>query len=327
MSERRYDTSDEKRDILNGLEFFVSSEDPNLVNPKEIKDLMDKLELRDKMPFIYNLISDLCRSRKRGLTKDEFIQYLEEKMFDSESREGIRTLYNVFTDCSEPLPMTNFCRTARQLGDNEKDQELKELLENADMTGKELTYEEFYDIMKSEGGNENKENLSSSKKNRPYSRKNYEKQENEEPPEEKNSGRYSYRNKKSPENSMTNEENDPKNTYSYKRVKVEQTKNEKPYTYVDEKHEPVEEQVEKKIVITEIITSEKAVELPPNEVRYKYSSRRDQDKEPENNTDKNEGSESKRYHRRYRDTNRSNEQKNEPAVTYTRFRRRFQNNQ
>jgi Ca2+-binding EF-hand superfamily protein len=326
MSQRRYDTTDDINDILNGLEFFVSSEDPNLVNPKEIKDLMDKLELRDKMPFIYNLISDLCRSRKRGLTKDEFIKYLEEKLSDSESREGIRTLYDVFTDSSEPLPMTNFCRTARQLGDNEKDQELKELLENADMTGKELTFDEFYDIMKSEGGNNNRENEGSSRKNKPYSRKNYGKQENEEPSEEKNSGRYSYRNKKSPDNSMANEDNEQKNTYSYKRVKVEQTKNVKP-NYVEEKHQPFEEQVEKKIVVTEIITSEKEVELPPNEARYKYLNRKEQNKEEENNADKNEGSESKRYHRRYRDSNRSNEQKNEPNVTYTRFRRRFKNNQ
>ena len=75
-------------------------------------------------------------------------------MNDPESKEGIRTYYDVFTDSKdELLPMTNFGRTAREIGDNEKDQELKELLENADMTGRELTFDEFYDIMKSEKPN------------------------------------------------------------------------------------------------------------------------------------------------------------------------------
>ena len=57
MSTKRYDTNPEKDLILEGLDFFVSSENPDLINPNEIKTLMDKLELKDKMTFIYNLIS------------------------------------------------------------------------------------------------------------------------------------------------------------------------------------------------------------------------------------------------------------------------------
>ena len=119
--------------------------------------------------------------------------------------------------------MTNFCQTARQIGDTEKDQELKELLENADITGRDLIFDEFYEIMKND-----KEPYRSYKKIKPkndnlytnkYTRKYYGKQEKEEP-SEKNSKRSSYRNKKSTENN----DNEPKG-YNYKRVKVEQTKN------------------------------------------------------------------------------------------------------
>ena len=289
MIERRYDTEQEKKEILTSLDFFISSDNPDLVNVKEIKDLMDKLELKDKMPFIYNIIDSLCSNRdirrKGGLTKDEFIQYLDEKMSDAESREGISTLYDVFTDPnSDTLPMTNFCRTTREIGDNEKDQELKELLENADMTGKELTFDEFYEIMKSDEGNK-RQNLRG-KKNQPsygtkYSRKKYEKPEKEEPSEEKSSERNSYRNKKNQD--QNNADYEPKNRYSYQRVKVEQTKNpkyEKPvYTQVKETHitkevEPEDEKVEKKIVLEEIITTtEKEIEEPVNEARDKYKSR------------------------------------------------------
>ena len=323
MSQKRYNTNAEKKEILNGLDFFVSSEDPNLVNPREIKDLMDKLELKDKMPFIYDLIDNLCSNReirrKGGLTKDEFIQYLEDKMNDPESKEGIRTYYDVFTDSKdELLPMTNFGRTAREIGDNEKDQELKELLENADMTGRELTFDEFYEIMKSD-----KPNLRDQP--RASGRKYYTKKEKEEPPEDKNSDRY-----------------------SYKRIKIEQSKP----IYVEEQHvekeveepEGTVEKVEKKILI-EINTTEKEIEGPINDARDRYKnssgkkenegsnkkysyqinrrvfSQKEEDNIENNNEDK-DGSDSKRYHRRYRASYKPNEQKNESNVTYNRYRRK-----
>jgi len=327
MSEKRYNTNADKKEIIQGLEFFTSSENPDLVNPREIKDLMDKLEFRDKMPFIYDLIEKMCSDReirrKGGLTKDQFVNYIEEKLSDPESKDGINTLYNVFTDTKEePLPMTNFCRTARQIGDNEKDQELKELLENADMTGKELTFDEFYEIMKNDEEQNNRQNLRNYKKNQPkvqnlYSIK-YSKKK-EEPPEEK----------------------EEPNRYSYKRVKVE-TKNAKP-----KEDEPKEEKVEKKIVLAEIITTEKEIELPANDARYKslnkdknedegntkqYSfkvnkkvytvEKEEKDNENGNNEDKGENND-KRYHRRYRASYKPNEQKTETTVTYNRYRRKF----
>ena len=388
---KRYNTNIDKKEILKALEFFESSDDPNFINPFEIKDLMDKLELQEKMGFIYNLINELCSNReikrKGGLTKEEFMKHLEDKVNDVESKKGIHDLYDVFTNSKdETLPMTTFCRTAREIGDNEKDQELKELLENADMTGKELDFDEFYEIMKSD---DNK-NIYSTKKYQPkttntysgkYPRKNYGRKEEEEPQEEKDLGRYTYKNRK------PNEESESKNTYSYKRVKPEQTKNsryEKP-SFEEEQNVPKqtdyesrrakygrgkdgnfvritkttevsedpnnngEERIEKKIVVAEIITTEKEIEVQPNDVRYKYKNYRDNkdknenegntkqysykinrniyskdrksDEKNENNS--NDGSDSKRYHRRYRASNRANESKNENNnVTYNRYRRK-----
>ena len=64
MSQKRYNTKEDMKEILEGLAFFESSENSNLVNPKEIKDLMDQLDLKDKMPFIYDLISNLYTNRE-----------------------------------------------------------------------------------------------------------------------------------------------------------------------------------------------------------------------------------------------------------------------
>lgn len=359
MSEKRYNTDADKEEILKGLEFFQSSENPDLINPREIKDLMDKLELKKKMGFIYELIDSLCSNRdirrKGGLTKDEFIAFLEDKVNDSESKEGIHNLYDVFTDSSnDTLPMTTFCQTARQIGDTQKDQELKELLENADMTGRELTFDEYYEIMKNDDTNPVRNYKKTQPKNdnlysNRYTRKNYGEKENEEPSEEKNSKRSSYRSKKIGEN-----ENEPKG-YSYKRVKVEQTKNNKPEkpvvvqfeeTTVTKEEEPGDDKFEKKVLFTEIITTEEKIEAPPNDARdrYKYINQdkkgdernkkvysyqinkkvvTQKEEEADNNEDKGEGSDSKRYHRRYRASNRPTDQKTESNVTYNRYRRKI----
>ena len=155
---KRYDANPEKQLILEGLEFFESSENPDIVDPEEIKNLMDKLELKDKMPFIYDLISELCINKSNApLTKSDFIAFIENKLNDTETKEGIHTIYNVFADSNgDTLPMTNFCRTAREIGDMEKDEELKNLLKEAEMTGKELNFDEFHEIMTKEQSKSNK---------------------------------------------------------------------------------------------------------------------------------------------------------------------------
>ena len=329
MSQKRYNTKEDMKDILEGLAFFESTENSNLVNPKEIKDLMDQLELKDKMPFIYDLINNLCVNRevrkKGGLTKEEFAAYIEEKMNDLESKDGINTLYEIFTDKkTDDLPMINFCTTAKEIGDNEKDQQIKELMEKAEMTGKELTFGEFYDIMRAD-------------ENRP-------------------------KNKNTNLNIKNVNQNQPKkeNRYNYRRSRIEQNKDikiEKPtYTYIEEKNvqkekKPEDEKVEKKIVLTEIISSEKEVELPKNNIIYKYRNRNrqekkedegnkkvysyrintkinnmnkvDNQKEEESNEEKGEGSDSKRYHRRYRESYKPNEQKTETTITFNRYRREY----
>ena len=315
MSTKRYYTKPDKDEILKGLECFVSPDNPDLINPKEIKDLMDKLELKGKMGFIYEFIDSLCSNRdikkNGGLTKDEFMAYLEDKLADSESRDGIHNIYDVFTDSrNEKLPMTTFCYTARQIGDPAKDKELKNLLENADMTSKELTFEEFYDIMKGD----DKKPLRSYKKTTQV--------KTEEPVQEKTPERNSYRYKK------TQEDSDSKG-YSYKRVKVDQAKNKPVVVKVEEtkvtKEQvpvPANQVVEKKIEITEVITTtEKEIVEPVNSARDRY--KEDNKNKDVDNDDKNDGSDSKRYHRRYRASYKPNEQKVvETNTTYSRYRRK-----
>ena len=349
---KRYDTNPEKELILEGLEFFESSENPDLIKPEEIKNLMDKLDLKDKMSFIYDLISELCSNNNKGLiTKTDFINFLENKLNDTETKEGIHTIYNVFTDSKDDtLPLTNICKVAREIGDVEKDEELKNLLKDADMTGKELNFDEFHEIMKNNGEKYNKYKITNKKspkqKINKFARKKIWKREEKDESEfseEKNSQRNSHNNQRYENinyiNNNTNEETEPKNVYSYKRVKVEQTKKTLSPKNDEQKEEPITENM---VTVEEIIT-EKKVEAPNNNMRSKYKFRnrfrnlkqgddnKDKDNNEENNEENsnNDNNEAKRYHRRYRPNYNNNiETKNDNInnnITYNRYRRKADN--
>ena len=345
---KRYDMNPEKELILEGLEFFESSENPDLINPEEIKNLMDKLDLKDKMYFIYDLISELSSNNNKGLiTKTDFINFLENKLNDTQTKEGIHTIYNVFTDSKDDvLPLTNFCKVAREIGDVEKDEELKNLLKDAEMTGKEINFDEFNEIMNKNEKHikqNNEDKKSPKQKINKFARKKIWKREEKdesELSEEKSSQRNSHNNQRYENinyiNNNTNEETEPKNVYSYKRVKVEQTKKTLSPKNDEQKEEPITENM---VTVEEIIT-EKKVEAPNNNMRSKYKFRNrfrnskqgDENKDLENNEEENnnnDNNEAKRYHRRYRPNYNNNiEIKNDNInnnITYNRYRRKADN--
>ena len=308
MSSKRYDTNPEKEEILEGLEYFTSEENPDLVNPKEIKELMDKLELKDKMSLIYNLISELCSDRKiirnGGISKSDFISFIESKMSDTQSKPGIHTIYTVFSNSNEePIPMTNFCKTARDIGDTEKDEELKELMKSADMYGKEMDFDEFYEMMTED----DKKKSSNPKKEKKYQKHNitkkylWKKEEKDSEPQENKQNEKVYINN----SSVTKEEDLPKNTYSHTRRFKNEKKSpevEQISIKIEEKHEEKIEDTtppaeEKKITLQEIIT-EKKVEVPKDNnntdnnmtnvrYRYKFRNRFRRESNQENNINNN----------------------------------------
>ena len=308
MSSKRYDTNPEKEEILEGLEYFTSEENPDLVNPKEIKELMDKLELKDKMSLIYNLISELCSDRKiirnGGISKSDFISFIESKMSDTQSKPGIHTIYTVFSNSNEePIPMTNFCKTARDIGDTEKDEELKELMKSADMYGKEMDFDEFYEMMTED----DKKKSNNPKKEKKYQKHNitkkylWKKEEKDSEPQENKQNEKVYINN----SSVTKEEDLPKNTYSHTRRFKNEKKSpevEQISIKIEEKHEEKIEDTtppaeEKKITLQEII-AEKKVEVPKDNnntdnnmtnvrYRYKFRNRFRRESNQENNINNN----------------------------------------
>jgi Ca2+-binding EF-hand superfamily protein len=238
----------EIEEIKKGFEMF-DIDNTGKISPFELKETMDAMNMKDKNPVIYSLISSLCTDEyKEGITSDDFIAYITEKMSEDTSEEGIRRIFDIFTEPnSETISLSNFVQAAKELREDVTEKELKDLLEKAKASGNELTFEEFYNIMINGIDVENMKNERVDTHSSKYSNKNENSIKNEssvrsrrsrkdddednskkEEKEETNSKR-SYRSNRRSDNGekiVTEEVTETKYSYRNRREKKEEEKSE-----------------------------------------------------------------------------------------------------
>ena len=84
-----------------------------------------------------------------GINFDDFVDAINDKLEDKESKEGIKRIFDLFIDDpnADTITLRSLKKISKELGENMNDKELKDMLERASKNGVELTFEEFYDIM------------------------------------------------------------------------------------------------------------------------------------------------------------------------------------
>ena len=122
------------------------------IDPKELKAAMQSLGFDSKNPTIFQLIADLDTpeaAKNGGIDFDNFVEAINNKLGDKESKEGIRRIFDLFIDDpnSDTITRNSLKKIARELGENMTAEELKDMLERASSNGTELTFDEFYEIM------------------------------------------------------------------------------------------------------------------------------------------------------------------------------------
>ena len=122
------------------------------IDPKELKAAMQSLGFDSKNPTIFQLIADLDTpeaAKNGGIDFDNFVEAINNKLGDKESKEGIRRIFDLFIDDpnSDTITLNSLKKIVRELGENMTAEELKDMLERASSNGTELTFDEFYEIM------------------------------------------------------------------------------------------------------------------------------------------------------------------------------------
>ena len=126
---------------------------------------MDSMNIKEKNPFIYEMIESLCSEKefrkKGGVTLDELVGYAYNKVNDTETNVGLRQIYDVINDRdTDNVSMSTFYTLARDYGDQLSEDQIRELLEKTQMGGSELNFDEFYTIMKGAIKDNNRNNSS-----------------------------------------------------------------------------------------------------------------------------------------------------------------------
>ena len=293
MSRSTYD--EEINEIRKGFEMF-DVENKGQIDPFELKETMEEMNLKNKNPFIYELITSLCLGKdiksKGGLTSDEYISILQEKISDVESKQGIKTIYEVFSDSDNKVPMPTFYQVAKEVGDEEGGVEIRNLVELSKTGGKEIDFNEFYYIMK-EKNIMNKYNYNSNKMNKSANKS----QSKGKNIDENESGQDTYEKKYLTKNNEKKiVENKTNFVFMEKNIVTEEDNDSRlkanRYHYKFDMYNKLKDKEDNRV-----------------DVNYSYSNKSKNNKEEIYHDEKDDGIEVKRYHRRFRE-NRTNTENN-----------------
>ena len=167
MSRKRKTTEeDDLEEIRKGFEKFDVN-GTGIINPSELIEAMDAMNIKEKNPFIYEIIESLNPEKdikkKGGVNLDDLVSYVYQKVNDTETNMGLRQIHDVINDRdTDTISMTTFYDLARKYGDQLNEDELRMLLEKTQMGGTDLTFDEFYTIMKGSGKDNSSMNMSRS---------------------------------------------------------------------------------------------------------------------------------------------------------------------
>ena len=96
-------------------------------------------------------MADLDADGSGQIDFEEFINMMTAKMSDRDTREDLQKVFRLFLgddDKAERITFAHLKRVARELNENLPEDELKEMINRADLDhDSEVNFEEFYTIM------------------------------------------------------------------------------------------------------------------------------------------------------------------------------------
>ena len=138
------------KEELNSLEksFKLFADRNGIMNLNNMVIAMKELKFDESEPVVYDLIAELESENKTGITYDEFIEKLTEKLQDRESQKSTERVFELFVD--DPNGTITFDvlkKVAAETGDNSSDEDLQRLIKSGASNGTDIPYEEFHSIM------------------------------------------------------------------------------------------------------------------------------------------------------------------------------------
>ena len=141
-------SSDEIEEIKEAFDIF----DPESTGSIQVNDLLNAMKtlgFDSKNPAIYQMIADFDENGNGTIEFEEFLDMMTARISDKNTRDDLKRVFNLFDDGrTGEIKVENLKRVARELGEEISDEELKEIVQRADLDGdSKLTFEDFYNVM------------------------------------------------------------------------------------------------------------------------------------------------------------------------------------
>ncbi|CAF0937509.1 unnamed protein product [Adineta steineri] len=142
-------TEEQKTEIREAFDLF-DADGSGTIDVKELKVAMRALGFEPKKEEIKKMISDIQKENAGTIDFNDFLQLMSQKMAEKDSKEEILKAFRLFDDDNTgKISFKNLKRVAKELGENLTDEELQEMINEADRDGDdEINEQEFLRIMK-----------------------------------------------------------------------------------------------------------------------------------------------------------------------------------
>ncbi|RDD42453.1 Centrin-2 [Trichoplax sp. H2] len=142
-------TEEQKQEIREAFDLF-DTEGTGTIDAKELKVAMRALGFEPKKEEIKKMLSEVDKDGSGTIDFDDFLQLMTQKMTEKDPKEEILKAFRLFDDDETgKISFKNLKRVAKELGENLTDEELQEMIDEADRDGDgEINETEFLRIMK-----------------------------------------------------------------------------------------------------------------------------------------------------------------------------------
>ncbi|KAM5136602.1 centrin-1 [Callospermophilus lateralis] len=142
-------TEDQKQEVREAFDLF-DADGSGTIDVKELKVAMRALGFEPKKEELKKMISEVDREGTGKISFNDFLAVMTQKMSEKDTKEEIMKAFRLFDDDETgKISFKNLKRVAAELGENLTDEELQEMIDEADRDGDgEVNEEEFLKIMK-----------------------------------------------------------------------------------------------------------------------------------------------------------------------------------
>merc|ERR1712178_185939 len=140
-------TDEQVEEIREAFNLF-DADQSGAIDVRELKAAMRALGFEVKKEE-KKMISDIDNDGNGDIDFNEFLGMMTGKMGEKDTREDIEKVFKLFDDDSTgKISLRNLRRVAQELGENIDDEELQDMINQADRDGDgEINIDEFYRIM------------------------------------------------------------------------------------------------------------------------------------------------------------------------------------